>query len=290
MNNRCRVKVNCIATALLLGVLAGAALAQQPIAPEKQSQPPTLDDILQKLQENLNAYHHDIPSFLCDEHAVSKMVPGTRNQNAVTDSTFHVKRTMNADGNTTLTEARYIKSVNGHSAEGEQMTGPAIFSGIFSGGPVIVSLSQTACMRYRLRPIQPDKSGDPYIIEFASKPANERPANCVLSEDGAGLVVVDSATMQVTHLEFKVSNHTIYAGGKTANGYIVPPITGVWVASIDYAKVVLEGKTFWMPATLDGKMAGGLDSTVWSFNAHYKNFHKLEVSSRILPADGAIAR
>jgi hypothetical protein len=274
---------------LLLGVLAGVAPAQQAATATLKTELPTLDEILQTLEDNLDAYHHDIPSFLCDEHAVSKMVLGTRNQNTVTDSTFRVKRTRSDDGRMTLTESRDIKSVNGHAAEGDEIAGPAIFSGAFSGGPVIVSLSQQSCMSYSLRPIQPDNSGDPYIVEFTSKSANERPANCVLQEDGSGLVAIDPATMQVTHLEFTVPNHTIYAGGKTADGYVIPPITGIWIASINYAKVLLEGKTFWMPATIDGKMTRALDPTVWSFHAVYSNFHKLEVTSRILPYSEAPA-
>jgi hypothetical protein len=272
-----------------VGVILLVFLSFLRAVPAQQTQPLTLDKILHKLQDNLVAYHRDIPSFLCDEHAVSKMVPGTRRQNTVTDSAFRIKRAMSADGKTTLTESRDIKTVDGHDAQGEDITGPAIFYGTFSGGPVIVSLSQTDCMRYRLRSIHSEKPNDPYIVEFTSKPASERSANCVLTEDGAGLVVIDPATMQVTHLEFTVPNHTIYEGGKTANGYIIPPIMGVWIASIDYAKVMLEGKTFWMPATIDGKMTGGLGPTVWSFNARYSNFHKLEVTSRILPADGPVA-
>jgi len=266
--------------AIAVGVRAGTA---------QQTKTPTLEGILRTLQDNLDAYHKDIPSFLCDEHAISTMVPGTRVQNTVTDSTFRVKRDVNTDGKITLTESREIKTVNGDAAQGDKISGPAIFYGALSGGPVIVSLSQQACMRYKLRPIQPNK---PYIVEFVSKPVNERPADCVLQEDGAGLVVIDPATMQVTHLEFTVPNHTIFAGGKTANGYIILPNTGVWVASIDYARVALEGKTFWMPATIDGKITGGLSPTVptvWSFHATYRNFHKLEVTSRILPADGTTA-
>jgi hypothetical protein len=291
-----RRSLTAIGLVAAVGV-SSATWAQQATTPKRKTGTPTLEGILQTLQDNLDAYHHGIPSFLCDERAVSKMAPllitspyvASRSQNTVTDSTFRVKRTTNADGYTILTESRDIKSVNGHAAEGEEISGPAIFSGAFSGGPVIVSLSQTACMSYKLRPLRANKPNDPYIVEFASKPANERPDNCVLTEDGAGLVVVDPATMQVTHLEFKVPNHTIFAGGKTANGRDVPPTKGSWVASINYASVVLEGKTFWLTKTLDAKMTGGRGPSVWSFNAKYSNYHKLEVTSRIVPASEGVA-
>jgi hypothetical protein len=286
--------------AILLVALVGLSSvlwAQQTETPERKTGTPTLEGILQTLQDNLDAYHKDIPSFLCDEHAVSKMAPllttspyvGSRSQNTVTDSTFRVKRTTSADGDTTLTESRYIKSVNGHAAEGEEISGPAIFYGALSGGPVLVSLGQTACMRYTLQPNKPGDSRKPIVVEFTSLPEKERPANCVLAEDGSGHALIDPTTMQVTHLEFNVPNHTIIAGGKTANGRDIQPIKGIWVASINYASVVLEGKTFWMPTTIDGKMIGGKNPTVWSFNAKYSNYHKLEVTSRIVPYDGSIA-
>jgi hypothetical protein len=269
--------------------LSSVLWAQQTTTPERKTGTPTLEGILQTLQDNLDAYHKDIPSFLCDEHAVSTIFPESPSQNTVTDSTFRVKRATSADGDTTLTESRYIKTVNGRAAQGEEIRGPAIFYGALSGGPVLVSLGQTACMRYMMQPIKPDDSRKPIVVEFASLPEKERPANCVLAEDGSGHASIDPATMQVMHLEFKVPDHTIIAGGKTANGRDVPPIKGTWVASINYASVELEGKTFWMPTSIDGKMVGGKNPTVWSFNAKYSNYHKLEVTSRIVPASEGVA-
>jgi hypothetical protein len=42
-----------------------------------------------------------------------------------------------------------------------------------------------------------------------------------------------------------------------------------------------------MPATITSRTTSGrgtYHSTVWTFKATYSNFHKLEVTSRILPA------
>jgi hypothetical protein len=213
-------------TSLLLILTLGELTtpAQSPQQPA-----PTLTQILQAIEANLNAYHNGIPSFFCDEHVVSKMVPGPRSQNATTDSSFRVKRFTNPDDTTTLAETREVKTIDGHTAQGEDITGPAIFRGAFSGGPVIVSLSQQACMQYTMQPIQ---QGRPYVVEFTSLPKSERATYCVLQEDGYGRAVIDPETLQVTHVEFTVPNHTIFPGGKTPNGYIIPAITGVWVASL----------------------------------------------------------
>jgi hypothetical protein len=50
---------------------------------------------------------------------------------------------------------------------------------------------------------------------------------------------------------------------------------------------------FWLPTTIDSVITAANSSTIgrpynsstWSFNARYRNYHKLEVTSRILPAD-----
>jgi hypothetical protein len=53
--------------------------------------------------------------------------------------------------------------------------------------------------------------------------------------------------------------------------------------------VLLDAQTFWMPSAISTSTtsgAGTFHSITWSFRATYLNYHKLEVTSRILPADG----
>ena len=117
--------------AIAVGVHTGTA---------QQVQTPTLEGILKTLQDNLDTYHKDIPSFMCDEHAVVKKhpllttTPFTPHEDiTVTDSTFRVKRTTNANGGTTLAEFRDIKTINGHAGQGEEISGTAILIGALSG-------------------------------------------------------------------------------------------------------------------------------------------------------------
>jgi hypothetical protein len=70
------------------------------------------------------------------------------------------------------------------------------------------------------------------------------------------------------------------------------PLVGEWVLSVEYAPVELDGKSYWMPATINSRTTSGrgtFHATVWTFMASYRNFHKLEVRSRILPFSGATA-
>jgi hypothetical protein len=257
-------------------------------APTKQTPPRTLDEVLQRLEDNLLRYHSAIPSFFCDEHTVSSLRTANRNEADTTtlDSLFRLKRIPNPDQTTTLTESRDVKTVNGHPANGEEINDPSTVHGAFSGGLSIVSISQKACMDYKLRPT---KSGQPYVVEFASIPADKRPKNCLLREDGSGQVFIDPATLEIKRVELTVPRHTIVPAHKTPSGheidYEVPAVIGMWRLSIDYTSVQLEGKDFWLPATIDSTETARYlgDRTVWSFKGTYRNYHKLEVTSRILP-------
>jgi hypothetical protein len=300
----------CARTALQIAALC-IALAPLHAMAQKQTQPPTLDTILTALEENLHQYHSQVPSFLCDEHAESNVVPGTPNQDTVTDSVFRLKRDLRPDHSTVLAESRDIKTVNGRPASSDEISGPSILSGAFSGALAMVSLSQKACMNYKLRPIKASRGKDrtpaPYVVEFSTVPERLRPANCLLQEEGKGRVFIDPATMQITRMELTAPNHLI-AEARTADGQKALPILGPWEVSVDYTPVQLAAQTFWMPATIASIMThdqgvtvslsgprtrvGGVEavnSTIWSFQATYRNYHKLEVTSRIVPTDDSPA-
>jgi hypothetical protein len=111
----------------------------------------TLEEILQRLEANLNHYDTGVPSIFCDEHVISSRVaPGQRDQDTITDSVFRLERTSNPDHTTTLVESREIKNVNGKPATAQNTDGPTMLSGWFEGGLAVVSLDQTACMNYDL--------------------------------------------------------------------------------------------------------------------------------------------
>ena len=87
--------------------LRGAA--QQAATVEQKTKSPTLVEILQRLQENLDRYDTGVPSFFCDEHVVSEVEPGLRNQDTVTESVFRLRRITKADHTTSLEESRELK-------------------------------------------------------------------------------------------------------------------------------------------------------------------------------------
>lgn len=261
----------------LLGVV-GSAAAQQ-------VKPPTLDEILQKLEANLDRYDVDVPGFFCDEHVVSTVFPAAGHPYTVTDSVFRLKRVAQSGGKVALAESRDIKTANGKAAAAKDIDGPTILSGAFEGGLAVVSESQTGCMDYSLERSRRSDPKGAYVVRFSSVLTPQNSAGCLLQEEGKGRAFIDPASMQITRLELTTPRHTIAEAS-----YYSSATVGDRVVTVDYAPVVLEGKTFWMPATISSTVTSGrgtFHATVWSYTATYKNFHKLEVTSRIVPVGEA---
>lgn len=260
--------------------------AQKGQSSKQQTETPTLEGILQRLQENVDQYQALVPSFFCDEHVVASMGNQYRVgvNLTVTDSNFRLKRVPNPDGTITLQESHEVKKVNGRPATGDSVSGPAFLRGAFSNGLALVSANQQACMRATIKPIRQNKPSDPITIQFASVPASERPADCLMQEDISGRVFIDPATMQIRRMEFHAPNHVIAPESKTSQGVRIPSAVGTWDVTVEYAPVVLGGESFWLPTKTSETMIDRIGTNEWLYDAAYRNYHKLEVTSRILPA------
>ncbi|HVT99684.1 MAG TPA: hypothetical protein VHE33_19445 [Acidobacteriaceae bacterium] len=269
--------------AILLVAFAGAALHGQ------RTRTPSLDEILQRLETNLRHYDRGVPNFFCDEHALSSQVGrNPPDQKTVTDSVFRLKRTANPDHTTTLAESREIRSVNGKPPTSQRMDGPSVLSGIFEGGLAVVSQNQTACMKYQLQRGERIRRTDPYLIHFATILNPQNAAGCFLQEKSQGWAYVDPASMQVTHLEISTPRHVIVAGDSDA-----PPVIGMRKIVADFAPVSLGDEIFWMPSAITMRNVSGSGTfhmMVWSFRATYRNYHRMEVTSRIVPGSEAPVR
>jgi len=264
------------------GISLAALLGFSPALWAQQAKTPTLNEILARLEANLNHYDTSLPSLFCDEQVVSKVEPRRSDRDTVTDSVFRLRRVSSGPDTTTLVESREIKRVNGRAATSQDMKGPSLLSGAFEGGLAVVSLNQRACMKYTLERIDPNRPTERYIIRFATSRNSENSAECLLQEKSKGHVVIDPSSMEITHLELTTPHHVIIPG----NAY-ESPVTGKRELTVDYAPVVLDGDTFWMPITIASQDTSGW--TTWSYRASYRNYHRLEVKSRILPGE-AIAR
>ncbi|GGA53360.1 hypothetical protein GCM10011507_00530 [Edaphobacter acidisoli] len=257
-----------------------ALLGFSPALCAQSTKAPSLDAILERLERNLNHYDTAVPSFYCDEHAISSRTqPKVPDATTITDSIFRLKRIIKDGQTAALVESREIKSINGKPPNPKDDDPPSELSGLFEGGLDVASLDQTACINYKLKQLNKNHRAESYIIRFATVLTPQNTAACFFKEDSKGQVFVDPATMQVTHVEITTPHHVIDAAR------YMPRIVGKRKLTVDYAPVQFDGQTFWMPSEVNMLVTSGssFDTVAWSFHATYRNYHKLEVTSHIVP-------
>lgn len=153
-----------------------------------------------------------------------------------------------------------------------------------AGQPTLEQILQrleTNLHHYSLQPIRKNRPTEPYVIHFVTDDSPRNPEKCLLQENSRGRAFIDPASMQIKHLDLTTPGHVIAPGD-----YSTPPLMGKRVLSVDYAPVLLGGEAFWMPSAISMRTTSGSGTfhmTVWSFRATYRNYHKLEVTSRIVP-------
>jgi hypothetical protein len=253
--------------------LAGAALLPTllltPCLAQQLNETP-LHELLVRLQANLSAYLSTVPSFFCDEHVESATQEAGYDGKITTntDSVFRLKRVGEGDA-TQLLESREIKAVNKKSAEGQNITGPAIFRGAFRNGISMVSLEVALCFDYQRMPDEKINGVKAIVISYAALPDAAGDRNCPNVQSGRAYF--DPRDLHPLRVEARVPNYVIIGN-----------VIGLWTWSVDYASVILEGKTFWMPKTIESRAVSNDNRAEWSFVAKYRNYHKLEVTSHII--------
>ena len=256
------------------------------------------DELLLRVWGNYAAYLSTIPNIFADEHVVSSLTTTLYNSpskqgvhdheiastfNSTTDSIFRLKR-FSSDGKTAdLMESREVKYVNQHTAAKDQsLTGPALLVGAFSHAPNFLSPELKDCYDYRLLPNMRHKPGeailflhnDVLVLDYALKSSLPTGGECSVSEQTTGRVFIDPSSMQIVRLEQQRPRHDEGSGHPVA-----------WSWSIDYGRVMMDGKHFWLPKTISSK-SSSLDGGryKWSFLATYTNYHLMTVTSTVLPA------
>ncbi|WP_433967375.1 hypothetical protein [Tunturiibacter gelidiferens] len=247
----------------VLGCFA-CTLAQQPA--------PALDRILTRVEANTEQYKAAVPSFLCDEHITSQEIrDGELKHETTVEALFRVTRSASPAG--ALEESREIRSVNGKSSSSKKLDMPISFNGGFSAALAkFLSADRRECFDYQADPASPAPPGTEAFTFTAREAAAKQPA-CVSIQPGTtGKFVIDASTMQVTHIERTVPNPI---GKEQA-------VLGT--ASVDYAPVTLNGRSFWLPSTVVAFTTETTKTNAFRFTAKYTNYHRFAASSTILPA------
>lgn len=255
------MRSSCLFGIVLSALLLGPSLAQLPTQL-------SVTEILTRLQENASSYLSSVPSFFADEHVSSNLnQPNDLKITTVTDSIFRIRR-ISEDKTTQLVESREIKAVNHKPANGENITGPTVFRGAFTNGALLVSVF-APCYEFQRMPEARVGRVDAIVLDFRATAETLLDRSCPKPRDGR--VFVDPQSFHLLRVEARTPDHEI-----------MPGVFGLWTWSIDYAPIMLDGRTFWLPKTIESQAVPADHHAAWSFVAKYSNYHKLEVNSRII--------
>jgi hypothetical protein len=241
---------------------------------------PKLDQVLPRIQQHVKEFENSLPDFICDEKITSReLMGGTTIHETDIDSTF--RGTQNKDKNPDgryepFTEWRDIQTIDGRPApKGQQLTGPFLFGGGFSS--ILIEIFSAENSRYfNYKVIGPEKvDGKPAVlIKFETKKDQQALLHRELFGTqyvmkGSGKAWIDLSSMNVLRLEIQ---------------YLDPPMPeGVLTLAVDYAPVLIQQKTFWMPKTVTAEQTvpnskvpvGG------QYIAEYSNYQEFKVSVRM---------
>jgi VWFA-related protein len=216
----------------------------------------SLDKVLLGLQHNYQEYLSSVPDIFADEHVVSTVTSGyvlqgdysgaslkkQEHNSSTTDSIFRLQR--NSAAIDDLIESRDIKFVNHALAKkGEALSGPAVFTGAFSGAPSYILPQFKGCYDYRLLSGKHTQNRNVLVIEYATKHSLPADAKCPVHEQIKGRATVDSSSMRIVRLEQERQVHKL------------PGLTVSWKWSIDYAQATIGDKPFWLPRTVTSEAA-----------------------------------
>jgi hypothetical protein len=235
---------------------------------QAQQAPVAIDQILSQLEVNTEKYTASVPSFICDEHITSQEIhAGKIKHETSAEATFRVSRSAREVG--LLEESREVRAVDGRSSDGKKLNMPLAINGGFSGVLTkFFSVSHQQCFSYR----QENSSAGSLAFSFVANDGSlEEPACRSIQRGTTGKVSVDSAAMQVTHIERTVP----FPIGKDQSI--------LSTAAVDFAPVTLNDAIFWLPVTVTAFTTETSKTNGLRFTARYSNYHRFGATSTIVP-------
>ncbi len=241
------------------GAVARGAWAQQATATVSA---PVPREEMQRLGASANALMSSMPSFTCDETAVSEVVHDGK-----------VGRTVKMAG-----MVRAIREPNGDLVEKNEYKHQWIFLVVPKMPPLFVSGGFATALGYFLPSVQAcfRYTMGAGRIDFVARPVGMAPPNC--TERGLkGFALLDAAG-NVRHIE------------RTLPPEVAKPLKLATFASIDLAPVELDGRAYQLSDHIIAEMP--LSGAMGRFEATYTSCHKFAATvtlgaSSEVPAEGA---
>jgi len=261
----------CVAAVLCCGLTLG----QSPAPPSPPAAPKSPADVLvDQIVENYAALRATLPSLTAHETVETHATRGILWQNTSGEGTVRMLRASSGGG---LKETHEMTVLNGkpvapnqQKAQAQLQKGPVQPSdGFFGVQDAFFSRRYRPCYTFTLAP-QPAHDGA-IELRFASSPEYASLPKCIPGSEGlTGIARIDTATHQLTHLEYATP---------TQVGHTAP------FASTEYAPARIGDKTFRLPAVTAASYAADNAKAHLHTTIHYSDYHQYTATSTIVPAD-----
>jgi hypothetical protein len=226
------------------------------------------DQLVDQLVQNVERYRATLPSLTAHESIVSKFDEVVFFGRSVYKAEATV-RMVRKSADEPLKESRLYTAFNGKPiAPGQQPRLPITLGDDFSDIPSdFFSTSNRHCYEFTLSPHPKDA---PLELLISPNPDAATLPQCISAPKGrTGMVRVDPATLQLTHLE-----------STTPMPNAEPNHSPAFI-SADYAPAKVGDKIFWLPATVIFRVVIGKDPMEWI--SHYSDYHQFTATATILP-------
>jgi hypothetical protein len=237
---------------------------------------PSLDEILKSVGDSIQTFEDNLPDFECRETVIQRTSKKGKMKEETIESIFRSFAKPQQWKGKPTTEAREFLSINGRQiAQDGKKSGkdPAVyFWGIFRGLlGMTFALNCQSLHKYEIVGVE-IKQGR-RILELAFRTIEGQNSlgfminkkNLACKDVGKAWLNLDS--MQVIRIERKFLN--------------VPKKMNPILISVDYSKVDLAGREFWMPTSVQTTASEKNGAGVAVFFANYADYHKYDVSTKI---------
>jgi hypothetical protein len=286
-----------LASLVLILSLTSAHAQQAP--PLKQRGSTKLEDLLDTLGKDFDAYIAAVPNVICAEHIRSGIyenssIPSTTFEAA---GYFRVQRTFTPEGRVKFIESHSIKTINGKPAKEDGLKkAPLLGSGMFSYGFAILAPQYRHCFDFTEMALNP-KFPETIFILFTDKPSAPRDETCPDFPITKGLIYVDGdstrAGMHLRGISFTIPHSHAVPGIDTESRwgvYFAPSSIDTQAFLMPYV-AGLEVRTNGAPSLPYPPIFGpgwegpgdhkSLPGKRWIFSATYTNYRKLPATQTL---------
>ncbi len=250
-------------------LVAAALWLPVPDCSRAQGPAPPVDEAVARLARNVAAYTATLPDLFCEERFTSRrFADGHQTDSRTTVSTLRIQHGSGARAPGNLVETRTVHEVDGSPAHGSRIRGPYTLDGGFDRALAIFLGATPSCLQFKAAPT--DASSE-LRLTFAA--LTTLPPACPANLLGrTGEVTLDRTNLEPLQIR-QTLPHPAGSGNQWSRL--------VW--TVTFAPVSLGDRIFYAPSSVRSELFRQGSPEYLQSIAEYSGYHKLEVSSHIVP-------